>query len=89
MKLNQKFILREVAGEYMLVNSDAQRVDLTSVFSLNESAAWLWRRIGTLEFTEDDLVTWLLDEYEVEEDVARGDVRDMVALWHQFGMIEN
>lgn len=88
MKLDSSFILRDVAGEHMLVNSRASTVDMSAVFSLNESAAWLWKRIGDSEFTEPLLVEWLRGEYEVPEDVARADVRDMVALWRQFGMIK-
>lgn len=88
MKLDSSFILRDVAGEHMLVNSRASTVDMSAVFSLNDSAAWLWHRIGECEFSEPLLVQWLCEEYEVPEDVARADVRDMVALWRQFGMIK-
>ena len=87
MKLNPVFILRDVAGEFVLVNSCATAADVSSVFSLNESAAWLWNRIGSEEFTEPQLVEWLLDEYEVEREVAVTDVHDMVLLWKGFGMV--
>lgn len=87
MKLNPSFILRKVSGENMLVNTEAKGVDMTAVFSLNDSAAWLWNRIGDSEIDEDLLVEWICGEYEVEEDVARRDIRDMLALWGQYGMI--
>lgn len=84
MKLNDRYHLREVAGENILVN-ESGTVDMTSVFSLNESAAWLWNRIGKEEFTEEKLVEWLCAEYDVDPEVARADIHDLVLLWKRYG----
>lgn len=84
MKLNKKYTLRKVADENILVRSSGP-VDMTSVFSLNESAAWLWNRIGDEEFTEEKLVEWLCAEYDVDVDVARCDVHSLVLLWKRYG----
>ena len=84
MKLNKKYTLRKVADENILVRSSGP-VDMTSVFSLNESAAWLWNRIGEEEFTEENLVEWLCAEYDVDADVAECDVHDLVLLWKRYG----
>lgn len=87
MRLNPEYRLKVVAGENMLLHIGRKTVNLASVFSLNDSAAWLWRKIGRQEFTEDILVGWILDEYEVDENIARSDVHDMLLLWHQYGML--
>ena len=71
----------------MLLHIGRTTVNLAAVFSLNDSAAWLWRKIGRQEFTEETLIGWILDEYEVDESVARSDVHDMLLLWHQYGML--
>lgn len=87
MRLNPEYKLRVVAGENMLLNVGPKTVNLAAVFSLNDSAAWLWRKIGRQEFTEELLVEWLLDEYDVDADIARADVHDMLLLWHKYGML--
>lgn len=87
MRLNPVYKLRTVAGENMLLNTGRKTVDLANVFSLNDSAAWLWRKIGNQEFTEEQLVEWVLDEYDVDADVARADVHDMLLIWHKYGML--
>lgn len=84
MKLNNRFYLRKVADENILVDGSG-KLDLTPVFSLNESAAWLWTRIGEEEFTEEKLVEWLCAEYDVDVDVAESDVHSIVLLWKQYG----
>lgn len=87
MKLNRNFRLDKVGEENVLVNTTANRADLSAVFSLNEPAAWLWRRIGERDFSENDCVDWILSEYEVSRKVAEKDVHSMVLLWQRYGMV--
>lgn len=88
MKINQAFKLNEVAGEYMLVNTGDRAVNLSTVFRLNETAAWLWGKIGEESFSEEMLVNWLCDEYEVTREVAAEDVSAMVKVWKEYGMLK-
>jgi len=37
---------------------------------MNESSAYLWKKIQDKEFSEDDLVKLLIEEYEVDEVTA-------------------
>lgn len=87
MRLNNRFRLDVVAGEYMLLDTMAGTVNLNRVFSMNEAAAWLWRQIGDREFDEPMLVRMICSEYGVSSDVAGSDVAKMVRLWREFGML--
>lgn len=87
MRLNQAFKLNKVAGEYMVINTGTRSASLSKVFSLNHSAAWLWQKIGTADFSEDMLVHWLCEEYVLSEEVAREDIHNLVSLWQKSGMI--
>ena len=53
-------------------------VDSLQVFSLNETGMFLVEEMKEGIVTEDALVTRLLEEFEVEEDVARKDVVEFV-----------
>ena len=87
MKLNPAYKLNVVAGENMLINTGERTVNVSTVFSLNEPAAWLWTKIGSRDFTEKMLVDWLCEEYEVTPEVAGPDVATMVLLWKEYGMV--
>ena len=87
MRLNPKFKLNMVAGEYMLLDTTATTINLNKVFSINEPAAWLWRTIGGQEFDEPMLVEWVCAEYDVPASVAEQDVHSMVCLWRQYDML--
>lgn len=86
MKLNDKLVLRQVAGEYMIVNPFSDTVDMTQVYSLNETAAWLWQQLEGKEFTVADMVETLCREYEVDEATATADLTELSQQWLQAGL---
>ena len=74
MKIYEGFLLREVAGNYIVmpVGDAAQR--LNGMIKLNETSAFLFRVLEK-GADEEALVAALLSEYDVEEATARRDVR--------------
>jgi len=72
LKLKDGFILRQIAGETMVIPSGAE-LNLNMMITLNETGCFLWERLqeGT---TEDALVAALLEEYDVDEATARAQV---------------
>ncbi len=77
MKIKQGFILREVAGNYIVVAVGNAVKDFNGVINLNETGAYLWKKLQD-GADEEGLVKALLEEYEVEEDLARKDVKTFV-----------
>lgn len=74
MKIKDGFILREVAGNYIVVAVGSAVKQFNGVITLNETGAFLWKKLeGGCE--EKDLLSALLDEYEVESAVAEADVK--------------
>lgn len=86
MKLNNDLILRQVKDEYLIINPFSETVDMTKVYTLNETAAWLWQQMEGKEFTTEDLTQAMLDEYEVDEDTARKCADDLAKQWLTTGM---
>lgn len=77
LKLKDGFILREVAGETVVIPS-GDELDLNMMITLNETGKFLWERIA--QGTEEaDLVAALLAEYEVDEITAAAAVKRFVA----------
>ena len=88
MKLCDDFVIRTVAGQAILIDEGSKRVDFNGILSLNEPAAWLWRKIKDedVDFDVEILVEWLLEEYDVEPETARNDVKELVGKWLQYGV---
>lgn len=88
MKAKPGFNLRVVCGENIIVAEGEENIDFSSIISMNESSAYLWQNIQGKEFTHEDLVGLLTQEYEVDEATAMKDVKALTELWLQAGIIE-
>jgi hypothetical protein len=76
MKLKEGFVLREVAGEFVVLPS-GDELDLNMMIVLNGTGAFLWEQLDN-EKDETALVQALLAEYDVDEATARRSVAAFV-----------
>ncbi len=76
LKLKDGFILREIGGDFMVIPSGGE-LDLNMMITLNETGAFLWKRLqeGTDEAT---LLSDLMAEYAVEEAQAKACIAEFV-----------
>ena len=88
MKAKPGFNLRVVCGENIIVAEGEENIDFSNIISMNESSAYLWQNIQGKEFTHEDLVGLLTQEYEVDVATALKDVKALTELWLQAGIIE-
>ena len=79
--------MRAIGSRYMIIDNSADEVDFADIYCLNDTAAWLWKKIGDEEFTVDQLATWLYDAYVVEYKVAQADAAKLVKGWAEHGLI--
>ncbi|MBQ2299362.1 MAG: PqqD family protein [Bacteroidaceae bacterium] len=87
MKIKEGFEIRNVCGENIIIAHGKENIDFTKVITLNESAVLLWNKAVGKDFTEEDLVNVLLDEYDVEVPRAAEDVKNLVTLWVEAGLV--
>ena len=79
MQLKDGFLLRNVAGEYVVVPTGSSMVDFKAMISLNESGAFLWEHLLT-DTTKEQLLKDLLEEYDVDEKTATEDIEEFIKL---------
>ena len=89
MKTKKGFRLRTVCGENIIVAEGIENIDFSRIISMNESAAFLWQKTDGQDFTEEDLIRYLTEEYEVDDATARADVKTLLERWHEAGIIED
>lgn len=77
MKIKDGFILREVAGSYLVVAVGKAVKDFNGVVNLNETGAFLWKLLEKSS-TEEEMVNALLEEYDVDRATAEADVKCFV-----------
>ena len=86
MNLNKDFILRNIAGESILVATGSATQDFNGMITLNEVATFILENIDECE-TEEVVVEKVLEEFEIDEETARSDVREFLDHAIKFGII--
>lgn len=68
-------ILREVAGQYVIVPTGKRVREVTSIVYISSSAAYLWDYMKDHEFEKEDLVKRILEHFSgVTEEQAAADI---------------
>lgn len=77
MKIEKEFVLREIAGDYIIIPTGKTVLDFNGLVTVNEVGVSLWKMLQE-EVTFEDLVKGVLDEYDVEEEIAREDIQEFL-----------
>lgn len=73
MKIKEDFILRKVADSYVVVPVNNMSLDFNGIINLNETGAFLFRILQN-GASREELISKMLDEYEVTEQKAEKDI---------------
>ena len=87
MKINPKFQLHTVVGEHLLLLQGKSGGDMTRVMAFNESSLLLWNTLHDKDFSLEEVVKVLLDNYEVTEVTATSDAQRWVDTLRDNGVI--
>lgn len=86
MKLKKEAVLRDIAGEYILVVTDPDVKSDESIFALNETSAAAFRVLEQ-GGDESDMVKAVLEEYDVDEATAAADIAELVDTLKKYGFV--
>ena len=86
MKISKEFVLREIAGDHIIIPSGATVLEFNGLITVNEVGVTIWNMLQD-EVTMDELVQGVLAEYEVEEEVARKDIQEFLDALTQNGIL--
>lgn len=87
MKIKPGFELREIADNYVVIPTDSNVVDFSSMIMLNEVSAFLWLQLLE-DKTENDLLKAVLKEYDVDKETAAEDIKIFVKELAAAGVID-
>lgn len=91
MRLKEGLILRKVGNDYVIVSPEQGMVDLSKVFSLNETAAWLWEQLQGKNFAIEDMIALIEEQYEVDsipKEELRADMEELTKFFQENSLVE-
>lgn len=87
MKIKDGFIVRPVAGSYVVVAVGEKTVDFNGIMTLNETGYFLWQ-IMEKGAEKEELLKAITEEYAVEESVALADIERFMNKLEETGLVE-
>ena len=73
MKIKSGFIVKEIAGQYVVIALGAASKIFNGIIKLNDSGKFIWDKLA-VGADKDDIVNALLEEYDVDRTMAEADV---------------
>ncbi len=67
MRLRKDLEIRQVGEDFVIIEPDQGMMDFSKVYTLNETAAWLWQSLYNMDFTVEDVIALLKEEYDLSE----------------------
>lgn len=86
MKLKNGFVLREVAGQFMVVATGEASKDFHGMIRLNETGKLIWEGIAEGK-TADEIADSMTKTFSVDRDRALADVKSLVAKMEAAGIL--
>lgn len=86
-KVKDEYLLKEDAGEYIVVPVGKEAISFQGVINLNETSKLLFENLQKPKSIKD-LALILTDNYEVSFDVAKEDVIDFIKTLKENNILE-
>lgn len=86
MKIVDGFCLRQVMGETFIIPTGAAAAKLSGIVALNDTGEFLFRLLQS-EQTPQTLLAAMLEEYDVEPQVAQEDIQALLDTLRQFDLL--
>ena len=87
MRVIDDLIVREIAGEYILVPTGSAALKIHGMINLSDSGYLLWNKLQS-DCTEEELVDAILEEYEIDRETANEDVKAFISHMEQVGLLQ-
>ena len=86
MRISDQYMLRQVADEYLVIPVGEAALKVKGLIALSESGSLLYRRLQS-GCTEEELVSALLAEYDIDAQTARADTRGFLEQMRRMGIL--
>lgn len=86
MKLKEGFMLKEVAGSYIVI--PVGQIDFTAMITVNETGAFLWEQLMD-GATPEELTANMVREYDIDEVTAKRDIDAFLKILADNNLLED
>ena len=88
MRINSRYKLRNLAGESVLFLQGEVDGETSKLMTFNEASVLLWNNFCNKDFETEDIVNFILSEYDIDEQTARKDAQEWVEDLRKNGVLD-
>ncbi len=74
MRIKENFVLQQIVDDYIVVPVGMEADRMHGIIKLNETGAYLWKKLMQKEQTKEELVKLMKEEYSIDAELAKYDV---------------
>ena len=78
----------DVCGNSVIVSEGIQNIDFNKIINLNETSAFLWKKLEGKDFDAETMAELLTEEYDVDKATALADCEALAQKWVEIGIVE-
>ena len=86
MKIKNELMLREIAGNYIIVPVGGELVDLNAMININDTGAFIFKALET-DTTPEEIVELMIKEYDIDFETAKNDVDEFIDILRENSML--
>ena len=87
MRISESFVIREIAGTYVIVPTEQEAQKFQGLISVNEVGALLWSYLQQGDMTIKKLTEHVCREDDVDEESVRDDVEKFIHILKERNML--
>ncbi len=89
MRIKDQLVLREIAGQYVIVPVMDRVKEVPAMVYISSSAAYLWENMQNKEFSTDELTELIMKKYKsVTEEQAKNDIDAFLKVLERNNILE-
>ena len=88
MKIKEEYVLQNIAGKWIVIDSNSKSVNFNKILALNASGRFLWEKLEeNIEIPE--LISALTKEFDIDALNAEKDVTNFIKQLKDLGCIDD
>lgn len=91
MKIAENYLLKEIAGNYVVIPTGQNIIDYKRMLHLNETGAFIWKLLEN-DISYEDIMDALIKEYEASDDdrsIIQSDLNEYLDHMRKLNLIIN
>lgn len=77
MKIKKQFVIRDIAGECVMIPTGPTAQNFNGLISINQTARFIWENIESCH-SQEELLHKVISEFEVEEATAKNHIESFL-----------